>query len=693
MSGFPTRRLGAALLLAAAVTVGLASPAHAADAGSISGHLLDTAGNPAPVSGVTVFDPSTYTTVASGTTAPDGSFSISPVPAGTYQISFQRPDGLTQWAYQKRQQWSADQIAVTAGADAVVNETLIPSGTIDGTLTDASGNPAPDVDVWAQDSTTFAMFSARTDTSGRYSIPVFAGSYQVSFHLANGLVQFAHQQLAQNAAASFDVAGGQDVRVDEQLLPTGSMSGRFTGTDGQPIAGEHVTIMVPNWASTQYTETDSNGEFHIPALFAGSYTVEFYSPDWSRSQWAYGKRFEEQADLIAVRGGQDTRVDDTALGTGSVTVTAADAVTGAAVTNFCAGSGWSWGCADSTGKVVLTGLYAGSNSVSVTTDDPFHLMSPNNPVTVVAGQNTDLVVKLQPAGVIDATVRDRVTGAAVANTCVAALAAGSAVTNELDHFCTDAAGAVRLPQLTAGTYILYALPRDGSHGSQWVGTAGGTGDQREAAKLTVTAGAATRAPTILLDGAGSVTGVVTGPDGAPVKYGVVDTLSFNPGYGPSGQFTSTGADGRYTLGGLGPYTWPLFYQSYGLASQWSGGVANRYDAAGTTITVGGTATANATLTTGSTLTGTLTSTAPVSFARLTAYNKVSGDIMGFADAGADGHYTMTLLGDQSVNFYYEASVGGQWVRGWFQAPDRDHATTIGVPSSGTKTVDVQIPAP
>lgn len=662
--------------------------------GSLSGQFVDTSGNAVANATVTLYG-SDYSSVTFTTTDATGAYSMDGVAPGTYYVSFQGSDGLTQYAYQKQQIWYADPITVTGGANTTVNETEIAGGAIAGTLTDASGQPVSGAWVNAFDPNTGGSGYATTDGSGHYSVALFPGSYTVSFQ-ASGLTQYAHQKLSQASADQISVAAGQDVTLDEQLLPTGSMSGRFTDANGNPMANMQVMAdLAADGTNEAYASTDSNGDFQFPQLFAASYKVNFVSSDWTINQWAYGKLTLDQADTITVAAGQNTVVNDSVLPTGTATFTAHDAVTGAPITNFCVSNvnGGMYGCSDSSGSVVITAPQ-GSYTFMADTSDNLHFTNYDVPVTITGGQNKDVSVALKPGSRIDTVIEDSATGAPVPGACVMPLTLGAALPGDSAGYCADSTGAVHIGPLPAGSYTLYAKPgySDTVHGGQWVGPDGGTGDQLLAAQVKTTIGDITTAPTIKLDHAGSVTGVVTDSTGKPLANAVIATTSVQPGIGATGQFTGTDSSGRYTLTRLGPYAWPLFYAAPGYAAQWSGGAAVRYLAKPVQVIADASATADATLTTGATFSGTVhLNSGTLAGGYISAVNAVTGDVMGYAWAGPDGAFSMQVLAPQSVQVHYQLTTTDERsVNGWYlNATDRQDATVVLVKPAGT-VLDIPI---
>ena len=76
--------------------------------------------------------------VGFGSTGSDGRYRIEVLP-GAYTVEFRTSGGLVQYAHQKRSIFDADPITVAAGPDTIVDEQVLPTGTIAGRLVDAAG--------------------------------------------------------------------------------------------------------------------------------------------------------------------------------------------------------------------------------------------------------------------------------------------------------------------------------------------------------------------------------------------------------------------------------------------------------------------------------------------------------------------------------------------------------------------------
>lgn len=765
------RRLGLTLLAAAVATMGLAAPAHAEpDTGTISGRLTDN-GVPVPDAWVSASGPGW----GGVTTDADGYYRITDLPAGEgYRVGFSVGVRETQFAHQTISYEHATLFTVTAGGELVVNETLLPTGTITGRISHPDGTPlaygylyfertdglgqwqsaATDEDgryrielpattyrIWFSavfgvtqyvpgtlnperatayevaaretvtvDDTVLALgtitgritnphsfdtgdetvvvegvngegsFTAYPDYRNEYSVTVAAGSYRVRVDHNGEFMQYVPRSRTQAGAQVFTVAANEVVTVgDEPILGLGSMAGRFTDPDGTGLSG--VLVSVTDEHGTTTTTTGDNGVWRIDSLVAGEYRVRFTAAEPRVDQWAHGKTTADAADPITVLAGRTAQVDDTRLTAGSIRVTARDAVTGAPVQNFGARIGESSGLTEQ-GAVVLTGVPAGSWPVTVWADG-YRYAENAGEVTVSAGEESSIELVLQPYAKIKAKVVDAATGAPIAGVC---LFTATGDDFRLFQGCageSDGNGDVVLNAVEPGRYQVFALPDSGSpYGAQWVGQDGGTGDQRAAKSWTVTAGQTRDIHRIRMDKAGTVTGVVTGADGAAVGAGLVSITTPVIGDGSRAD-VAIDAQGRYTIGFLGPYAWPLSFQTDSHAWQWSGGVAKRHDALGVRVVSGQTTTFDQRLQLGTLVRVTAAGSPGGGFS--VAYTVGTGDVAGYAHVPQDGGEAVyRVLGSQHVTFQYNAGFGRE--RGWYGGTDQASATPVRVFANGTPTV-------
>lgn len=362
------------------------------------------------------------------------------------------------------------------------------------------------------------------------------------------------------------------------------------------------------------------------------------------------------ASALLVAGGVATPTQAAA----PLVVSAADAATGKPVKGFCVTATT---CTDGS---ELT-LPAGTATVTVTpVKTSNHL--PSGVVAVPAGA-TAVTVPLNLGGRVSTTVTDRATGLPVRLACLVLIEPGTGGLREEGHNrsttreeCSNNNGKLTSYARPAGTYqaFMFAperrfLPKD-KYGHQWVGAEGGTGDQRQAARIKVRAGEVTSAPDVLLDAPGTVTGQVRTAHGKPVG----GTISFNawPRGGTAYDGVTTKRRGQYTYTHLGPYEWPIVVtpsESSGFGRQFAGGTSNRFLADTVVVRSGETSTLDITLAPKAALVGTLT--VPAGRGRLVAVNAITRDEIGYTYFTGPGEYRMPVAGGQPVEIQWILATG------------------------------------
>ncbi|WP_212825209.1 carboxypeptidase-like regulatory domain-containing protein [Polymorphospora rubra] len=692
MRRFPSLRTTLVVVAALAATTAITSPAAAnPTAGSISGILTTSGGAPSPHGSATLWTVD-QDYVGHASTNRSGRYLFSDVPAGSYKIEFRTQDNLRQWAHQKSSFQAADAIVLDAGAALVVDEVLRPTGSISGRLTRSNGAPVAYASVTAiAPGADFGY--GDTDQNGHYRIPaLFPGDYKIEFQLLGGFRQFAHQERTLDAADTFTVVAGQDTVVDDVLLPTGSIAGRFLDRSGGPLPD--VSVEVTGAGSTSWATTDSTGAYRVDDLSTGDdYRVAFSDQNRTWRQYATGRTGPQDADRYPVTDGGTTVVDDQLLPAGGLQVTARDSATGLPVSDYCLyleGAGSRNLCTDD-GSLSFTDLAPGTYSGS--TDTAGDYLPQQVPVTVQSGETTTLEIVFVLGGTITALVTDAATGTPLADACVAVARAGTGVLRPDGYHCTDSTGTVSAPRLAPGDYNVFVKAPDGSGlGAQWVGTTGGTGDAVTARRITVSSGAtATVAPA--LDPAGTITGQVrSASGGALITSGVVALYPHDhSGNGVVG--TAVDGQGRYTIDWLGPYRWPLVFDVPDHARQWSGGTGNRLLAQKTQVTAGATATYDVHLRVGTVVTGVVRDQAgqPRAGAGVYAYNAVTGEEVG-RGGGASG-YRMLVVGPQLIKIKSEVHNGYGHDTVWYDDDGSFAAArTVLISGTGTRTLDIVNPA-
>ncbi|WP_410810706.1 carboxypeptidase regulatory-like domain-containing protein [Micromonospora sp. 067-2] len=637
---------------------------------------------------VQLYKSDSYDYAGSTSTDADGTYTVAGLAAGSYVVGYFPWDKPEQYHHQQVAIWDADPVTVTAGGTTRIDEQLFRTGTITGRLVTTTGAPVVDMAVTAREADTNAWAGGRTDDQGRFTIAARPGRYRVTLQPIEGSYQeqYVPGQLDEVSADVFEVKADEATVVNETVLPAGSLTGRFTSAAGAPLADASVDVNTSNMYGGASTQTDDNGEFTVQVL-QGSYKVRLATGD--RQQYYRGKLAYEDADLVDVRGGQQTTIADSLLGTGTVTLAAIDSVTGAPVANFCAQSI----CSNGTGTVTVTDLPQGTHTLYLDAPDKLHFFREVTGVRVKANRDTKLTVKLRPGAVISTTIVDRQSGAPVPNICLDTFLAKQASLADGYGDCSDGQGRIQVGPLAAGTYKLFAVPRDDTYGRQWVGASGGSGDERKAVAVAATAGQVVTGPRVNLDRAGTVTGTVTDVTGKPVPSAGVSVLTGHPGVGA--EDATTDEHGVYTIKRLGPYAWPLVFGGNPYASEWSGDKPSRFTATPVTVTAGATATHNAQLDQGVELTGTFRTPdrTPFTSGFVIARSADTGDIAGSGWL-TDGEFSLRLKGPQRIFFTYNTSLGEKQFDGRYLVTQPDGTRKLGlftVPASGSMSVDLVVP--
>ncbi|MEV0267492.1 carboxypeptidase regulatory-like domain-containing protein [Hamadaea sp. NPDC050747] len=617
---------------------------------------------------------------ASTNTVADGTYRVAVLP-GSYTVSFWT-GGTPQYAYGTRDPATATVFTVGIGQTVVVDDTALPTGSLAGHVTYADGTPAAYVSVGAEAGP--SMGYGQTDATGAYRIDgLQPGDYLLSVRLSSGAKEWAPGKLAEDQATRFRVIGDSVTTVDEQLPGIGRIAGRFTAADGSPMPGLSVSVSSVQSGAGVYTSTSMSGDYAFEQLFAGNYTIAFENWETGFQQWAYGKISSATASVITVTAGQTTTVDDSRLPTGSLRITATDALTGASIPRFEAYlDGGYLGSGTETGELIIPDVPAGTYRVNVSSEG-YSFQADVATVTITAGQQSQVTAVMQPLAKLTTSVVDRATGQPVADVC---LYTATRTSFEISDYCRRSGSDGRVTMyVEPGEYELFALPERGSVlGAQWVGTTGGTGVQGDAAVFSVAKGQTLAVPTIRLDRAGMISGKVTTSTGGTPTHGYVGIVQPDFGSGADVRYTPIASDGTYTVDYLGPYKWPLYFGADGHANQWSGGTGNRWLADLVKVRTGKTTTYDYRLKQGTKVTITWSGTGS---SRFLVRNAVTGDIMGIRDGSSAAPVTAELfvLGPQRVKLQcYCGDEGGPI---WQGGTDFATANVVVIPRTGPFAVE------
>jgi hypothetical protein len=280
------RTLTLATSVVAATSVMFASTVAAAPAtGSISG-TITSAQSDTGVGGicVTVDGEMPFKLPVNTSTAADGSYSVSNLPNGSYQVTVdptcqgRLTSNLEIFTFPKF-------LTISSGAALTnVDVSLAAGGTITGTVTSAqSGQGIPDICLGASSTmpsgSSVPIGGAETTSDGTYVVSnLAAGSYTMIFD-SSCYGGAGSSYSAQTLPQPINVAAGSTTTdVNVQLGPASMISG--TVTDALTHSGIAGSIVYADWASGPFTGhqagstyTNAAGSYVISGLETGTYIV------------------------------------------------------------------------------------------------------------------------------------------------------------------------------------------------------------------------------------------------------------------------------------------------------------------------------------------------------------------------------------------------------------------------------------
>jgi hypothetical protein len=231
--------------------------------GSISGTVKDAV-TTTGIAGATVCVSTSGTcSGASTVTASDGTYTLSNVAPGTYEVTASAANYAAQ---------SLSGVVVTTGNNTSgQNFTLQPNtGSITGTVTDfQTGLPLSGATVCTGTDATCATFTYKTTTAanGTYTLSgVTEGTYQVNALASNYVTQ---------SVTGVAVTPGGSTPKNFALVPNpGSITGKVTSlSTGLPISSATVCISTSGTCTTTTTSTASDGTYTLNSITEGSYQV------------------------------------------------------------------------------------------------------------------------------------------------------------------------------------------------------------------------------------------------------------------------------------------------------------------------------------------------------------------------------------------------------------------------------------
>jgi hypothetical protein len=266
---------------AAAGCVLAAGPAAAqtAGTGTISGRVISDTGGLGGTGTVQLFSADCILQLSS-LVRPGGIYSVPDVQPGDYKLSF-RVGGRTQWAHQKLNCADADTFAVVADQNTVVDEVLLPLGTLSVSVTDAStGQP---VDAVCGDLVGTSARHACAD----HGVLTFTNGDPTPLELTLEATDGLHQTKVVTGI-EVPLASHRDLAV--AMVPTSAVTATVTDRQtGQPVPFVCVIAVTLRFGALKqdacHAASDSTGNVLIGQLPADTYTLLVVPHDGHGMQW------------------------------------------------------------------------------------------------------------------------------------------------------------------------------------------------------------------------------------------------------------------------------------------------------------------------------------------------------------------------------------------------------------------------
>ena len=543
----------------------------------ITGSIVGIDGQPVAGACVTAVTATGSTSVAA---APDGSFRLAGLAAGSYALEYRDCGAagryLPDWSGGAGSQSSAARYQVGIGqVRSVPVTTLKPTnpaaaiatdqssfertlaansrsvtaaaaaktGEISGTVT-GKGKPLSGICIEVVPVYRGKEYGAKTGKNGIYTVRhVAPGSYHVIFapdfacsSHANWLQQVYKNNNNLNAAfgggtAVHARAGHITSGIDAQLRLGGEITGTVTNKSGAKVRDICVYAdgkVGHNQYQFSGTKTSATGGYQLHALFPGRYTVQFGLGCGSHGNYAPATHSGVKVGL-----GKDVTVNQVlptgATISGEVTLSSSS---GSPIEGICVyaypvrgtASGYGSGSTNSNGDYRVTGLSGGDYQLYFRPgckNYGNYVATSVTAVTTAGEPTTGVNAVLQVGGIISGTVTDT-HGNPVADMCIELTGTGNYTA--LVPYRTKADGSYTIDQLSAGTYQVGFFSGCGNSASFAPNWYDNQPSEDTATPIAIATGATFTANAVLQPGA-TITGRVTNASGHRLSNICVDATA------------------------------------------------------------------------------------------------------------------------------------------------------------------------
>lgn len=298
--------------------------------GWLAGTILDGEGLPMDNVIVEIFDPAGAHMDLTSNTAPNGTFTMGPLPPGDY-ILREDPNGipghLVLYFDNVMDMEDATSLTVTAGTiNNGANFELPLSGWIEGLVTDELGSFLPDISIQSLDPDTLELLQISTQSKedGRYRLgPLPEGDYLIRAFPTipqRRAVEYFNEQVSITSAGTVAVVAGNGTPdIDFTLEPGSFISGQVTDpTNPDGLAGAKIQIIRQSdqFIMDQTAIIGLDGSYSVGLLPEGTYILKVdVDSDAPYSDQFYGNTTDiSEATPIVLPSGEDKTGINTSQG-------------------------------------------------------------------------------------------------------------------------------------------------------------------------------------------------------------------------------------------------------------------------------------------------------------------------------------------------------------------------------------------
>jgi hypothetical protein len=416
----------------------------ASSTGTVKGFVKDQSGG--AISGASV----SASTGGTTTTAADGSYTLSAIPAGSATITATAAGFVP----------GSQTVQVTAGASVTApNFVLAPAsgpGAFHGKVTNQSTGAS-----LSGATVSYNGGSTTTDSAGNYSFAsVPAGTYSVTASLTGYL----------NRTGAVTVTAGANTQFDVQLTTAGQVTGTVKHSDGTVAVGANVEVRSGDLSTVVNKTTNSSGVYNSGWIAIGNYTITASQSGYNNAQ-----------TTATANSGQTTTaalLTLTPTGTtsaGKISGKVTNASGGAALSGATVSGALGTKTTDTSGNYSFTNVAAGTYTLTASKTG---FLPRSFTVAVASGASVTQNMPIATAGIIAGKVTNS-TGGAISGVSVRIV--GGVVSTTVTK-TTDTSGNFNSTWIPVGTYTV---------------TFSKTGLTSQSKSATVTAGATTTVSAVM----------------------------------------------------------------------------------------------------------------------------------------------------------------------------------------------------